>query len=263
MWKRRETGSLVLYQAEELSATGLVVHGFSTRHGGTGRFGGLNLGLHVDDYREAVVENRRLVCRALGCDLERLVACDQVHGTRIAVVDESHAGRGSDEHSTALPQTDGLITASPDVMLSLYFADCVPVLLLDPVTPAVGLAHAGWKGTAGRIAVRALEAMTREFGTSPSDCLAAVAPAIGPCCYEVGADVAGAVGALGHTGSEGGRRMVDLPGINACQLAEAGIPPVNIVVSGACTRCAADDFFSYRREGPTGRMGAFLMLRRA
>lgn len=257
-----------MYQVEEFSSTGLVAHGFSTRHAGTGRFSGLNLGLHVDDVREAVVENRRLVCRALGSDFSRLVACDQVHGTRVAIVDERHAGRGADDYSTSLPETDGLITASRNIMLSLYFADCVPVLLLDPVTPAIGLAHAGWKGTAGRIAVNVLEAMAGEFGTAPSDCLAAVAPAIGPCCYEVGSDVANAVagtadGAVRCISRRMDRFMLDLPGVNACQLAEAGVSLPNIVVSRACTQCTTADFFSYRREGPTGRMGAFLMLRGA
>ncbi len=265
MWKRIRKDDLILFEVPEFDATGLVSHGFTTRHGGDGRFG-LNLGLHVGDDPEAVRANRGMVCRALGSHLSRLVACDQVHGTRIAVVDESHAGMGSTDYSAALPETDGVITASPGVILSLYFADCAPVLLLDPVTPAIGLAHAGWKGAAGRIAVLALEAMGREFGAVPSDCLAAVGPAIGPCCYEVGAEVAQAVAGTVEDGGRyarpvGDRYMLDLPGINACQLMEAGVLPQNITTPHVCTRCSADDFFSYRREGPTGRMGAFLMLR--
>lgn len=268
MWTRTCRDGLTFYCVEEFESGGLISHAFTTRHGGTGRYSGLNLGLHVDDDPDAVVANRRLVCRALGSDINRLVACEQVHGTTIAVVDGSHMGHGAADYSTALPETDGLITATPGVMLSLYFADCVPILLLDPVTPAVGLAHAGWKGTAGRIAVRALEAMAREFGTVPARCLAAVAPAIGPCCYEVGEEVAESIsataaGAHRHVRPAGERCMLDLPGVNALQLADAGVLPHNIIVSSTCTRCTDDDFFSYRREGPTGRMGAFLLLRTA
>lgn len=265
MWQRVDKSGLVFYEAEEIRATGLVSHAFTTRHGGSGRYPGLNLGLHVDDDPDAVVANRSDVCRALGCGLDDLIACDQVHGTRIAVVDRSHAGLGADDYSTALPQTDGVITAVPGVMLSLYFADCVPVLLLDPVTPAIGLAHAGWKGTAGRIAMRALEAMHREFGTSPADCLAAVGPSIGPCCYEVDEPVAKATTSTVEDGGScvvqvGDRYMLDLPGINARQLAQSGAMPHNIITPHVCTRCNAEDFFSYRREGFTGRMGIYVML---
>lgn len=206
-----------------------------------------------------------MVCRALGCETDDVIACDQVHGTRIAAVDETSAGRGAIDYATAVPATDGLIACSPGIMLSLYFADCAPVLLLDPVTPAIGLAHAGWKGTAGRIAVLAVEAMSEKFGTAPDECLAAVGPSIGSCCYEVGDDVvqataASVVGGDDFAARSGDRYMLDLPGIVASQLVEAGIPPRSIVVPGVCTRCCAEDFFSYRREGPTGRMGAFLML---
>lgn len=265
MWMRVESCGLSLYQVEQFVSTGLVSHASTTLHGGSGRYGGLNLGLHVGDDSAAVVDNRRRVCRALGCGLDDLVSCEQVHGTRIAVVDDKDAGRGAMEYSTALPQTDGLITATPGVMLSLYFADCVPVLLLDPVTPAVGLAHAGWKGTAGRIAVRALEAMAETFGTSPSDCLAAVGPSIGPCCYEVGEEVAQAVAASVDggercVGRDGRLHTLDLPEANMLQLADAGIRPESIAAAGICTRCQADGFFSHRRVNPTGRMGTYLML---
>jgi YfiH family protein len=149
----------------------------------------------------------------------------------------------------------------------MTFADCVPVLLHDPVKGWVGLVHAGWKGTVGGAARKAVQAARETFGSRPEDILAAIGPSIGPCCYEVGEDVVAAV----HSGlpecadllsARDGGVHLDLWRANACQLAAVGVPAANVEVSGYCSSCRTDLFFSHRKErGKTGRMAAVIGLR--
>lgn len=250
--------------------TGLVQHGFTSRRGGVSDspYDSLNLSFTVGDRVEQVLANRRRAAGAIGFPLEDLVALQQVHGDRVAVVTAEHKGRGAFTLDTALPETDAVITRERGVPLSTYHADCVPVFFLDPKTPAVGLAHAGWKGTALQIAAKTLLAMNRHFGTRVEDCLVAIGPSIGPCCYEVDGRVkeafdeawAGAGALFVATGKE--KWHLNLWEANAGALAEIGVPRQHIFVSGLCTGCRTDWFFSHRKErGLTGRMAAFIMLR--
>ncbi len=163
----------------------------------------------------------------------------------------------------ALPDTDALITDTRGIVLAAFSADCPLVAVVDPVRRAVGLAHASRRGTFGLIAARTVRAMERLLGSRPADMLAAIAPSIGPCCYEVGEEVlAEARGAL--PGAERffaraeGRLRLDLWAANAAQLAEAGLAPQRIEVAGVCTRCRSEEFFSYRASG--GRTGRFAVL---
>lgn len=242
-----------------------VVHGVSTRHGGVSRgpFESLNLGLHVGDEPEAVAENRQRFCRAVGVEPDDLVAGAQVLGNAVAWVTEADRGRGASDLASALPDTDALITDSRGVALITFSADCPLVALVDPRRRAVGVAHASRRGTLGQVAARTVRAMERLLGCDPADMLAAVAPSIGPCCYEVGDEVlAEARAALPDADRyfhrRDGRLHLDLWAANAAQLAAAGVPPERIELAGVCTRCHADEFFSHRASG--GRTGRFALV---
>ena len=261
---RRALGGVAVWQVEPWLERG-IVHGFSERGGGVSLhpFHGLNLGLHVGDDPAHVLENRRRLCQALGVLPEALVAGEQVHGADVAVVTPAHMGRGAQRAADALPGVDALITREAGPVLLGLFADCVPLLLVDPETPAVGLVHAGWRGTCQGIAARAVEAMARAFGTRPRSCEAVLGPSIGPCCYEVGPEVAERFAGWAESPVQAreGRLYLDLWAANRHLLEAAGVPAANIYTAAMCTRCHSDRFFSYRAAGGhTGRMAAVIGL---
>jgi len=259
-----------LHRFRSLSDLDGLVHAVSTRSGGVseGPFASLNLGLHVGDRPEAVLENRRRLCEAVGVDPASLVAGAQVLGNAVAWVTAADRGRGALDAASALPDTDALITASPGVPLVAFSADCPLVAVVDPVRRAVGLAHASRRGTLGRVAAKTVRAMERLLRCRPADMVAAIAPSIGPCCYEVGQEVlAEARQALPEAerffAGRNGRLYLDLWAANAAQLAEAGIPRERIEVLGVCTRCHAEEFYSVRAAGgATGRFALILGLER-
>jgi YfiH family protein len=244
------------------------VHAVSTRSGGVSRgpFESLNLGLHVGDDTAAVLENRQRLCEAVGVELDSLVVGAQVLGNAVAWATEADRGRGARDQATALPDTDALITDSPGVTLTGFSADCPLVALVAPTRRAIGLAHASRRGTLGGVARRTVEAMERLLGCHPADLHAAISPSIGGCCYEVGEDVAAEARRALPEGDRflqrrDGSLWLDLWAANAAQLAEAGVPRDRIEVSGVCTRCRADEFFSYRAaRGPTGRFALLLAI---
>lgn len=247
-----------------------VSAGFTGRNGGVGSapYATLNLGLHVGDEPAAVVDNRRLLAGALETPLEAWTYGEQVHGARVQLVEPAHRGRGTLAQADAFPEADAFITAGRGIMMAALFADCVPLFFLDPVHGAIGLAHAGWKGTAQRIARRTVEAMGQTFGTRPADLHAAIGPSIGVCCYEVDDRVIGSITA--QTGLQGepffrpnpanaGKFMLNLQEINRKIMIEAGILPQHIEMTKLCTSCAGSRFFSHRKEnGRTGRMAAWI-----
>jgi len=242
---------------------------FSTRSGGVseGSLSTLNLGLHVGDDPNRVIENRHRFCGALGIDAETLVCGEQVHGNRVAVVGRSDLGRGALDRASAIPLTDALVTADPGVPLAAFFADCVPLLFYDPGQHVIGLAHAGWRGTENRIGLETVRMMQERFGVEPYRLLAAIGPSIGACCYPVGNEVrirfAAAFGAdagiLRQTVGEAW--MLDLWAANRLVLLEAGLQPENIELAGVCTACHSTQYFSYRaHNGQTGRQAALITL---
>jgi len=244
---------------------GGVAAGISLRGGGvsTGPWTSLNLALHVGDEADAVLENRRRLSLAAGFAPEAWTCAEQTHENRVRLVTASDRGAGRLSRETAFPATDALITREAGILLVTFHADCVPIFFFDPARRAVGLAHAGWRGTASRVAIRTVEAMEEAFGTRPGDLLAAIGPSIGPCCYEVGEDVAGAIGVPEATreagGRAGGRFLLDLKEANRQFMIKAGLAPNRIEVSGYCTCCRTDLFFSHRGEGGrTGRLAAFI-----
>ncbi len=247
-----------------------VVHAVSARSGGVSAapYDSMNLALHVGDDAADVVENRRRFLGMLGLDFERLTTPEQIHGDHIVRVGEAEAGRGRLSYADAIPATDALMTDVPGVPLMLCFADCTPVLLFDPVHRAAAIAHGGWKGTVRSIAAKTVRAMAEAFGTRPEDCLAGIGPAIGPCCYAVGGEVAEEFRsafpqfAEQILSEENGTIRLDLWKANRLQLEDAGLLAEHIDVAGACTSCHARTFFSYRAEGPTtGRIAAVMAIR--
>ncbi len=245
-----------------------VRHGISSRLGGISDlpFASLNLGLHTGDEAERVIINRQRFCKALDIDALRVVNAEQTHGDRVAIITEGDAGKGATNYQEAIRGTDALITNIPGIPLMLFYADCVPVLIFDPVSRVVAAIHAGWKGTVAKIAQKTVFAMQTNFGTKPEDCLVGIGPSIGPCCYEVDEVV---IGQLKQQFSgwemlakpQGERWRLNLWQANRIQLEEIGVVAANIVVSGICTACNTELFFSYRTEkGHTGRIGAVITL---
>jgi len=267
-WYRVENNGVRFYKAWNLEASRMVTHGFSTRIGGVSKepYNTLNLGLTVDDDHEDVLANRRAFGSALEVDPKRIVVPNQVHSDMVRVVIESDAGSGALNHSTAIPDTDALITNVPNLPLALHFADCVCIFLLDPINRAIGVVHAGWRGTAAKIVAKTIEAMEQNYGSDPAKLQAAIAPSICRCCYVVGEDTAKEFfKAFPHdtrviSQSSTDKWFVDLKNANNILLRQAGVHRHNIAISEECTCCNSTDFFSYRRDGKTGRMGGWLML---
>ncbi|MHB1006955.1 MAG: peptidoglycan editing factor PgeF [Chloroflexota bacterium] len=246
-----------------------LVQGVAGRLGGVsgGHLAALNLSLVVQDDPRTVLENRRRLAGALGIPADRLLKSRQVHSADILVVGEREVSAGAlGPHDSALVG-DGLLTNTPEIYLFMTFADCVPVLLHDPIKGVVGLVHAGWKGTVAKVAQRAVVVAGEAFGSRPEDILVGIGPSIGPCCYAVGPDVSAVVvaafpGCPDLLAERDGGTHLDLWRANACQLEAVGVPAANVEVAGVCTACHTDLYFSHRRErGRTGRFGAVIGLR--
>jgi YfiH family protein len=252
-------GELPLYTFRSLDDP-TVAHGVSTRAGGVseGPYASLNLGASVGDDPERVDENRARLAGALGFEADRLVTTPQVHGDGVMVIDDSNA----DQALTT--RADILLTTQAGHLLMQRFADCVPLLFWHRSARAVAVAHAGWRGTALGVAARTVAALWEHAGAEPSKLLAAIGPSIGPCCFEVGAEVVAqfprADGAM-RMGARG-RPHLDLWELNRRSLVEAGVPPERVEVARICTRCRPETFFSHRALGyPAGRFGGAIGLR--
>lgn len=257
---RRECrDGVLLYRFEGLRGFDSVDHAILTRVGGVSDapFATLNLGHSVGDAPAAVAENHRRALGVVGIDPNRVVSPHQVHGARVAPV-------GPADRGTVKPETDALLTASPDVPLLMRFADCAPVLLFDPAHNVAALAHAGWRGAAAGVVGETVRAMQARFASQPGAMWAGIGPAIGPCCYEVGPEVIAAVRAATPPEVEivnrvNGAHHLDLPAAVRGQLRAAGVR--RIEDSGLCTACRVGEFFSHRAErGRTGRFGVVIRI---
>ena len=259
---RRTDNGLTTYQFEKLAGQGLV-HAIFTRLGGTsqGPFAALNVGRSVGDDPATVDANLARIYASLDLAAERVATAHQVHSNRVAVVTAQNGGQ-------VIPATDALVTDTPGLALLLRYADCQPILLYDPVHHALGLVHAGWRGLAQGIARRAVEAMHEAFGSRPADLIAGLGPAIGPCCYTVGDNVAAAMGyalpdwqKVMEVDPAGQGWRLDLPAGNAQQLAAAGMQARKMEQAGVCTSCRHEEFFSHRADnGQTGRFAVVAYL---
>ncbi len=241
---------------------------FSTRIGGVsrGEFAAMNLGFQRGDRDENVAENYRRFCAAAGFDPESLVTGDQVHRTEIRRVTAEHRGQGVWTEKEVL-EIDGLVTDDPAVTLVIYCADCVPLYFVDPEHGAIGLAHAGWRGTAADMAGTMVRRMAVEFGTRPQALQVAIGPSICGHCFEVDPPVAEVFQALEHADrfvapGVGEKSLVDLWECNRQLLLAAQVPAENILVGGVCTMEESDLVFSHRKtRGRRGSNCAMLALR--
>lgn len=257
-----KSGKLEYLVAEGIGAP----HGFTTRLGGVsqGYLNSLNIGAHRGDRLENVEENYRILGNAIGFDPEKLVLTRQTHSDIVRTVGEKDWGVYMVEGAS--PECDALVTNDPGTALVIFTADCTPILLHDPVTGAVGAAHAGWRGTAVDIAGKTVRAMCREFGCDPPNIRAAIGPNIGPCCFQTDGEVPEAmiaafgVEAADHIRREGEKFYLDLKKINALALKRAGVQ--HIEISCDCTMCQPDRFWSHRVHGPQrGSQGAIIVCK--
>ncbi len=260
-----ETKDKALYMSvPRFIEIGGISHGFTTRLGGVseGEFSSLNIGIRRPDKKEHIMENLRRACSAVGATFENLVISHQVHGTSVRVVTMEDAGEGA-RGETETPEADALITNVPGIPLLAYYADCVPVALYDPVKRAIGAVHAGWKGTVQEIAKVTVEKMMKEYGSDPRDMVAAIGASIGPCCFEIDRDVAEHFPQeFVRPGKKEGKFYADLWEYNKKQLTDCGILPENITISGECTVCHSEKYFSNRaQKGKMGNHGLIMELK--
>lgn len=239
----------------------------TTRAGGvsSGAYESLNMSLAVGDEPEAVLENRRRVAAALGVDAADFVFSRQVHGAGVRVVTAADRGTGAFAVDESVPEADALVTGDPSVVLTILAADCVPVVLYDPVAHVVGCVHAGWRGTVARACAAAVTAMGG-LGASPASVIAGIGPAIGAGRYQVGSEVAAAATAGFGADAGGvirpdgtGRWLFDLAAANRLVLREAGLADGNIHVAPYVT--GGGTFFSDRETRPCGRLALVARLR--
>ena len=244
-----------------------TVHAFTTRFGGVsgGIYASLNLGQNTGDRTADVRRNYDILGSALGFNPESLALSRQVHKTDVRLVTSANV---LPPFAPIPYEADSLITAEEALPLMVFTADCVPILLFDPVGRAIGAVHAGWRGTVCDIAGKTMSEMTRHFGCRPANVRAAVGPSISSCCYETGRDVADAVrdilgsDAAAFVTGRGAKFMVDLKGTNAYLLERAGLRRENIDISPECTSCSADKYWSHRvTHGRRGSQASVIMLK--
>ena len=251
---------------EYLTAEGITVpHCFTTRFGGVseGQFDSLNIAIKEGETEENVAKNLSILASALDFRMENLVLTRQTHTNWVRVVTKAdHLG----PFHRPYPECDALVTNTPGLSLLVFTADCTPILFHDPVTGAVGAAHAGWRGTVQSIAARTVQAMEEHYGARPENIRAAIGPNIGFCHFETDADVPEAVlTAFGQEAQRyirrnGEKYLLDLKAINAMVLRRAGVG--HIEISDACTMCSPDTFWSHRvTKGDRGSQGAIIQCK--
>ena len=250
--------------------TGIVVDAVSTRAGGVseGYYSSLNFGWSTGDDPARVRENYIRMAEALGVRPDRMVASQQTHTTNIRRVTLADAGKGV-VRPRDYKDVDGLVTDIPGLMLVIFSADCVPLLVVDPVRRAIGASHSGWRGTVNLMAEVTVKRMAEEFGSKPEDLRVGIGPCICKDCYEVDWTVAEQFRQrFGEDRSkdimsEGreGHFQLDLAAANREIFISSGVLPENIAMSGLCTCCEPERFFSHRASnGKRGTIGAFLMI---
>lgn len=246
-----------------------IRHCFTTREGGVskGIFESMNLSFTRGDNREPVEENFRRIAKALGTDERNFVFTDQTHTTNVRKVGKADIGAGIWKERD-YSDVDGLITNEPGIVLSTFYADCVPLYFIDVRHHAIGLSHSGWRGTVGRMGKVTVEAMSREYGTAGEDLLCAIGPSICMQCYEVSEDVAVVFEQeFGNKSKEilvkknDGKYLLDLWRANEIVLKEASVPSNRIITTNICTCCNANLLFSHRAsKGKRGNLAAFLSI---
>ncbi|MDP4270636.1 MAG: peptidoglycan editing factor PgeF [Bacteroidota bacterium] len=244
-----------------------MTHFVTTRHGGvsTGKYDSFSLGLFSGDNPDSVAQNRTILCNAIGISSDKLFIPYQTHSDLICVIDEDFILLNEIQQMQLLNGVDALITNQSGICIGVTTADCVPVLIYDPVKKVAGVAHAGWRGTVARIAGKTVSLMSERFGCNPQDLIAAIGPSIGPDAFEVGADVADEFRRNGFAQtilSCNHKPHIDLWQANQQDLLEAGVQPQHIEIAGICTFTEHERFFSARRLGvKSGRLVTGIAMR--
>ena len=227
----------------------------------------MSLALHTGEDSQTIVANRWSIAKSMlglkSIDRYRYVVANQTHSNHVQIIDNDRS-LGWEEIESAIVDCDALVTNQKGLILTILTADCLPILLYDPIKEVVSAIHAGWRGVESRIVVKSIEVMMDRFGSKLSDIIATVAPAIGGCCYEVGIDVAQYFmdypDALEDIGN--GKYMLDLPTVVKMELLSIGLKEESIYMSDICTSCNSDEFFSYRKEqGCSGRFMSMIGMR--
>lgn len=265
--KNADTVPYLVYNS--LEEINFIRHGFSTRLGGVseGIFESMNLALNRGDYPDCVIENYHRICDSIGLEFESLTASAQDHHTFVRRVTSADRGVGIYKPRD-MQSVDALITDEAGVTLVTYYADCTPLFFVDTRRKAIGLAHAGWRGTVGRIGEKVIEKMTGCFGTDPADLVCAVGPAISKCCYEVDKACADEFYSLADLDNsrfifprENNKFMIDLLEANRQILVKAGVKEENITISDLCTKCNSSLLWSHRAtNGQRGTMCALMCI---
>lgn len=252
-----------------LEEVSFIKHAFSTRLGGVseGIFSSMNLAFNRGDNPDNVVENYKRLCKSAGLDFNTLVASAQDHHTFVRPVTSENIGIGITKPRD-MQSVDALITNEKNVTLVTYYADCTPLFFVDTKNKAIGLAHAGWRGTVGRIGQRVVEKMTELYGTDPANLLCAIGPAISKCCYEVDKACADEFYKLSDLDNskfifpkENEKYYLDLLECNRQILTRAGVSEKNITISDLCTKCNSSLLWSHRAtNGQRGTMCAMMSI---
>ena len=244
-------------------------NGFSTRLGGVseGVLSTMNLGFGRNDLPENVVKNHEIIANAIGFNPENIVASKQTHTTNVKIVSKKDCGKGI-YRERDYDDVDGMITNEKGIVLATYFADCVPLYMVDTKNKAIGLSHSGWRGTVGKIGKVTLDLMKETYGTNPKDVIACIGPSICRDCYEVSEDVATEFEAA-FKGREkdilinkgNGKYQLDLWECNYIIFKECGVYEENIQMPDICTCHNMEMMFSHRAtQGRRGNLAAFLSI---
>jgi len=229
-----------------------VISGFSTRHGGVSAppFNTLNFGYDTEDDRSNVRDNHAIFYRFLNVDRADVALMEQEHGNRVRMIDSGGV----------YPGIDGMITSTPGIMLSVRVADCIPLLLFDPVKKIIGTVHCGWRSLLGGIAEKTLKMMKLYRSVAAENVLAVLGPSAGQCCYEIGQDLAERLKPE-FVETRNNHLFGNLKGELICRLLNAGVKKHQIESISDCTICTESLYFSYRRDGVmSGRMMGYILL---
>lgn len=246
--------TLFYFEIPELKKLGWLRHAFLTRRGGVSSppYDSLNLSDENGDHQENVIKNKSLIGQTFQFDPERLILLNQIHRDQILLL------KNPGEKLPSPIEYDALITHLPNTPLGILTADCLPIFMVDIRRKVIAAVHAGRQGTSLHITMKALRKMKEEFGCFSGDLLIALGPSIGPCCYEIDEEVFSPEWTIFSTLKGKGKWMVDLAKINIEQMKNEGIEEEQILRIDLCTHCHPDLFFSYRREGQTGRQLSFI-----
>ena len=271
VWEERQVEGVPFLTCEKLEGIPFIKHGFSTRKGGVseGIFDSMNLSFTRGDKDDAVRENFRRMAIAIGVEEDSLVFARQTHTTNVRVVTKEDKGKGITK-ALDYDDIDGLITNVPGLCLTTFYADCVPLFVVDPVHKAIGLSHSGWRGTVAKMGQVTLDRMKETFGTKAEDVVVAIGPSICQKCYEVSEDVI--IEFQNHFNEkwwdslyykkENGRYQLNLWKANEIIFLESGVKQENIAVTNVCTNCNSELLWSHRAtKGERGSLAAFMAIK--